>query len=505
MKKTKAFRFAIGSVIALGAIVLGGAYGYGSCRGYSAARAVKAAEQGRPEAQNNLGRMYQNGDGVEQDEVEALAWAIVAGERGVRDLLALLQALGSYPHIRVRAEDRAEQLAAEIARQREARWRIPPAVPAEVDDIIIVKSPIIIRGIYGSVKGTDGSRSAGVRGGASTIPPCQSTEMSVMGALRWFKTTQQEGGSWREAGLQTPTVTALVLLTYLAHGESPDSPEFGQTVMNAMRYLLESRNDEASSGGREVALGEQAIVTWALCEAYALTQHPYSGAAAEAGIAAILSKQGKSGLWSESDRVKGVPASIWCIIALHAAHIADLSHDSVEAACRAAGDALLASLENPRPSTDMPPIILALQLMGHARKPAVRSAIEQLDDMTMDWEAPESTHPVSHWYFMTQLAFNQGGNMWKEWNRSFSPQLLKHQTIIADAIDIPHADRLAEICYWDPPGLQAAHARTSSTALCCLMLEIYYHFRNSRMFMPVSGAGPGSLEAADDVDIEIIE
>ena len=42
----------------------------------------KAAEQGDAEAQNNLGRCYVKGDGVEKDEKEAAEWLRKAADQG---------------------------------------------------------------------------------------------------------------------------------------------------------------------------------------------------------------------------------------------------------------------------------------------------------------------------------------------------------------------------------------------------------------------------------------
>ena len=42
----------------------------------------KAADQGEADAQNNLGNMYANGQGVAKDEVEAYKWWLLAGAQG---------------------------------------------------------------------------------------------------------------------------------------------------------------------------------------------------------------------------------------------------------------------------------------------------------------------------------------------------------------------------------------------------------------------------------------
>ncbi|PKQ70984.1 tetratricopeptide repeat protein [Aeromonas sobria] len=46
------------------------------------ARVLDAAEQGNAEAQNQLGEMYGNGLGVEQDEQLSMAWFRKAAEQG---------------------------------------------------------------------------------------------------------------------------------------------------------------------------------------------------------------------------------------------------------------------------------------------------------------------------------------------------------------------------------------------------------------------------------------
>ncbi|MDH0356637.1 tetratricopeptide repeat protein [Morganella sp. GD04133] len=43
---------------------------------------LKAAEQGDAKAQNNLGLMYYNGEGVQQDDFKAFEWYTKAAEQG---------------------------------------------------------------------------------------------------------------------------------------------------------------------------------------------------------------------------------------------------------------------------------------------------------------------------------------------------------------------------------------------------------------------------------------
>ena len=68
---------------------LGGMYANGEGVTQDDAEAVRwyrqAAEQGRASAQNNLGVMYANGDGVPEDDIQAYAWISIASAQGVEN------------------------------------------------------------------------------------------------------------------------------------------------------------------------------------------------------------------------------------------------------------------------------------------------------------------------------------------------------------------------------------------------------------------------------------
>ena len=62
---------------------------------------LQLAEQGVAEAQNNLGAMYYSGQGVRQDDAEALRWYRKAAEQGVAEAqynLGLMYANGHGVH-----------------------------------------------------------------------------------------------------------------------------------------------------------------------------------------------------------------------------------------------------------------------------------------------------------------------------------------------------------------------------------------------------------------------
>ena len=81
------------------------------------------AEQGDPTAQEHLGVMYENGQGLPQDYAEAVLWYRRAAGQGLpRNELAMISTRGS--HAAVAAPPRAAPAPAHSRRMRApARWR----------------------------------------------------------------------------------------------------------------------------------------------------------------------------------------------------------------------------------------------------------------------------------------------------------------------------------------------------------------------------------------------
>ena len=89
----------------------------------------------------------------------------------------------------------------------------------------VVPAPLIMKGLYGT------------RSRTSTNPPPRTMENAVMNALRMFKSTQNEDGSWGEEEHRR-LATPLVMGVFLAHGETENSLEFGDAIARAHRYVM---------------------------------------------------------------------------------------------------------------------------------------------------------------------------------------------------------------------------------------------------------------------------
>ena len=86
-------------------------------------------------------------------------------------------------------------------------------------------------------------------------------------SLRWFKANQNADGSWGKSKQHKSIITALTLATFMQHGETPSSNEFGNTTRKAIEYLLAyCKNHKVE----EI----HPVVLWSLAKAFGMTQAP---------------------------------------------------------------------------------------------------------------------------------------------------------------------------------------------------------------------------------------
>jgi len=303
-----------------------------------------------------------------------------------------------------------------------------------------------------------------------------------MRCLRWLKKTQNADGSWGDATEPRTPATGLALLVYLKHGETPASDEFGTTFEKGLKYLLSQSENEPNGQEGDFTAIDHGIRTRALCEAYAMTRIPSLLPVCTNAVNTILAVQRPSGLWSmryEMEEGKDdVEASVWQMLAIKSALMAGIDPAILRPAITIGAEALAKTIEDDSKTKRTGPVALCMRVAGQGRAPACRTAITALDGLTMDWEKPNFSNPVYHWYFITQAKFHEGGQAWVQWNKSFAPELVKRQSIEKDAIEIHHRQqgKKVDIGHWISPGTDERYGTVYSTALCCLMLENYYAY-----------------------------
>jgi hypothetical protein len=381
-----------------------------------------------------------------------------------------------------------------------------------LDVLSDVTSPLVLKGLFA------GRSAAGRSAMMRKFGASKETEDAVMRSLRWLKTTQEVNGSWTALSGGAPpsppgelykgtpeAFTALAILSFLAHGETPSSREFGPTVEKALRWLLDQQKEGGLFGigfrhGTDLGY-THLIVTYALCEAAAITRIPAVLRSAEKALQRIIDGQLANGGWDyafkKSDRAD-VSLISWCVQALKAGQLAGLNNPGLEEAMVAAGKCLTTTLyqqsgiflyDTTKKSLSRPIVsgltsvgVLSLQIIGDpaSDRELAQSSAWLAKNARFSWNEPWGRSPLYYLYYTTQAMFRMGGNTWNAWNRQFAPEVVAHQIIVKDQYEWD--GKKYEIGYWGPvnntpPNLpEYCQAYVYNTALCSLSLMVYYRY-----------------------------
>ena len=347
------------------------------------------------------------------------------------------------------------------------------------------------------------------------------TETAVLCALRWLKANQNANGSWAGSKMNVPpAMTGLALLAYLGHGETPESKEFGTTIKKAMDWLVANQKADGSFEGRDDNDYTQPICTYALCEAYGMTQHPTLKDAALKAIAVVVNGQHASGgfnynLESASER-NDSSYMAWCCQALKSAKMAHLDADVPELE-KTMKRAIAGFKQNaaanggfgytaPGATGISGAGALSLQMLGEPQATEVKNTMKLLDAATFsfaDWKKQpySGDSPLYYWYYVTQAKFQYAKEAFKQWNAMFAPELCHVQQIekgaIADA-----TGKKVDIGHWESPSAgEHSGGVVQDTCLCTLMLEVYYRFLPS--YQRVEPADDATAKKPEEKDIVI--
>ena len=309
-------------------------------------------------------------------------------------------------------------------------------------------------------------------------PPPKDTEASVIAGLRWLKSKQHPDGSW-DGPYDRNGNTALAVLAFLGHGETTESPEFGETVNTGLIYLAKIIGPDGLVPGYSHRVYSQGAVTLALAEGYGMTSSVAIKESLERAVKAILAWQNSQGGWryqfksADSD----VSTSGWMIMALKSARLAGIEVPE-EAFDRAAS--YLWSMYHPsggfgystpaqRPSTTAIGV-LCLQYMKRDDDKRITKSLDYLKTFKADWQQT-SDHGLGlvlyWWYYHSQAMFQAGGDYWKNWRTQLSAVMVNNQQ--------PDG-------HWEYPDKSSFEKNfhetgyVYSTALCCLNLEVFYRY-----------------------------
>lgn len=371
-------------------------------------------------------------------------------------------------------------------------------------EVAMAKSPLVMKGLYST------RTAAGRKGGLSAYGGSKRGEEAVMRALRWLKEKQDPDGSWTKTeGVAPPALAGLALLCFLAHGETPASVEFGQTVEKAMKYLVAQQASSGSwmSGGDMHGSYQHGICTYAISEAFGLTKIMALKDAMDKGVQFMIDGQQAGGGYDygfKKDARWDLSVAGWQFQAMKAAKMAGCTNEKLEESIRKATTFLRTSAFDPAknifyysPGETGPgggpsmtgAGVLALQLLGKPETAEVRSGLKYLETVECSWNKdPKGKNPVYTWYYVTQAKFQKGGPDWQAWNPKFSTAVIRSQIIEG------------KLGHWEG-GDHGGSVYT--TTLCCLMLEVYYRYLPT--FKHVEAAPDAAPPKTDDVVVNVVK
>ncbi len=316
------------------------------------------------------------------------------------------------------------------------------------------------------------------------------TENAVALALEWLARHQSEDGHWDggrfdegcngcggETEYEVDTaLTGLALLCFLGadHTHVKDSP-YRDNVQRGLDWLVgvQDRDGDLRNGETMYSHGIAAI---ALSEAFGMTKDARLLAPVEAAVGFIVeARNRRSGGWRYRPGQKGdTSVTGWQVMALVSAQRAGI--DLPRAPFRNASMHLdaVSSRRIPGLYAYQPgrQVTLAMtaeamfirQLLGADRtENAMSASAGFLVSELPDWNSEPNTY---YWYYATLALYQYGGQYWEVWNEALTEQLLEHQ-----------ADHGAAAGSWAPNDQWAmVGGRVYQTALCTLMLEVYYRY-----------------------------
>lgn len=360
------------------------------------------------------------------------------------------------------------------------------------------------------------NRYSGGQGGA--------TEAAVQRALQWLARVQRPDGSWSKGGTSgsgNAGYTGLALLTFLSNGQTPSSAEYGETVVKAIRYLVDDQGaDGKFQSGREVYAHPMA--TYALAEAYTMTNNMLLREPLQKAARVIIENQmadggfpgpgGGSGYRYGGTGRSDNSVNAWHVQCLKALEIMSRTHQlEIPGLDRALQKGMDGMLALSRPSSDglgfgytspggrhilTAAGALGLQFTGRGNTRASSQSLNFVNQSSPPvWgESPNPSEyggTINLWYYAIQALFHNDpdGRDFQRYNRGMAQALVQNQ----------HQEG-----YWQCFSNRGeSQGPVYNTTLAALSLMVYYRYLPTTQADQIQIQPQQQQEYVDDDEVQI--
>jgi len=331
-------------------------------------------------------------------------------------------------------------------------------------------------------------------------------EEAVVKGLDWLKASQNGDGSW--GGGNQVAMTGLAVLAFLGHCETPLSPDYGDTVLKGITWLVNTGMNNKKggllyTGGEPNPMPyEHSIGTYALgesstfCKQLNINIPNLFEVTQKAGQLIIDKQHTETGGWDygykeNSDRGGDLSVTAWQVQALKACKHTGLDFRNMDRCVRKAldyvGDCQDSSggfKYTPGGGAHSPngyhtltgAGMLSFQMWDKPAAGPVRTGARYIDKESKFKYNTADADLYGH-YYEAQAMIARGGAQWDKYNNMFRDELLNNQNADGSWKTPGGGQKLNAVA---PAYETNVHYRT---CLCILMLETYYRF------LPGTGAG----------------
>jgi hypothetical protein len=252
--------------------------------------------------------------------------------------------------------------------------------------------------------------------------------------LKFLQRTQAEAGNWLDEPHGTePAITALAVISILAHGDDPNFGPYAKTVHRGLDFIL-SQMDQ-TTGYIGPSMYNHGFSTLALAESYGTVDDPRLGTALQKAVRLIISSQEENGrhAWRYSPEARDADTTVSGaqMVALLAARNAGIPvpEHSIQngleffRSCQT-GEGGIGYISPIAPNATRTAIgCVVMALAKEKNSAAFKAAFAFLKDAP-----PDSQYPQYFLYYASQAFFHGSPEAWDVWNRQNIQSLRGTQT-----------------------------------------------------------------------------